>query len=123
MGELQDQLRALRNEMAVRFFGQFTDNAVNTLDAAISELDRLTAEVERLRLDSIHTCHDQCQREACVLRRERDALAAELARLRAKLEVTPENVERVKADIRTHFASDMTASILATAAIKAMGDE
>jgi hypothetical protein len=52
---------------------------------------------------------------------ELDRLTAENARLRAKLELTPENVERVKADIRTHFASDMTAGIVATAAIKALG--
>ena len=31
---------------------------------------------------SVHTCHDQCDRYLCVMRRERDAVLAELARVR-----------------------------------------
>ena len=41
---------------------------------AAAELRRLHAEVERLSLDSVHTCHAECQRPLCKLTRERDAL-------------------------------------------------
>lgn len=48
---------------------------------AAAELSRLQADVERLTLDGIHTCHDQCQRPACVLRRENAALQARVEAL------------------------------------------
>jgi hypothetical protein len=32
-------------------------------------------EIERLDVAGIHSCHDECPRYACVLKRERDALA------------------------------------------------
>jgi hypothetical protein len=48
-----------------------------TMRQAADEIERLTAEVERRKYDGIHTCHAECQREACVLRREVDALRAE----------------------------------------------
>ncbi len=47
---------------------------------AATAIQTLRAEVERTKYDGIHTCHDQCQRTACVLRREladRDARLAE----------------------------------------------
>jgi len=44
---------------------------------AAAELRTLRAELERRKYDDIHTCHDECQREACVLRREIKALRAE----------------------------------------------
>jgi uncharacterized small protein (DUF1192 family) len=50
------------------------------LHLAIDEIERLTAELERRKYDRVHTCHADCQREACVLRREVDALTAQLAR-------------------------------------------
>ena len=46
---------------------------------AIRELRRQLAVYEA---DAVHTCGDACQRPTCVLRRERDALAAELKALR-----------------------------------------
>lgn len=57
-----------------------------------ARIEALEAEVNRLSLDSIHTCHDQCQRTACVLRRERDALEAEVARLREQNAAAGRNV-------------------------------
>jgi ATP/maltotriose-dependent transcriptional regulator MalT len=47
------------------------------MDDAANEIERLTAELERRKYDTMHTCHADCQREACVLRREVDALRAE----------------------------------------------
>ncbi len=44
---------------------------------AAAELRTLRAELERRKYDGLHTCHAECQREACVLRREVDALRAE----------------------------------------------
>jgi len=37
-----------------------------------AEIADLRAENERLQLDGIHTCHDECQRPTCVLRRQLD---------------------------------------------------
>ena len=48
-----------------------------TMDEAAAELRTLRAELERRKYDGVHTCHAECQREACVLRREVDALRAE----------------------------------------------
>ena len=46
------------------------------------DVERLRAENERLTADGIHTCHEQCQRYACVLRRERDAALSDVERLK-----------------------------------------
>jgi len=43
------------------------------------ELTAARAEIERLDTVGIHSCHDNCQRWTCVLRRERDELATCLA--------------------------------------------
>jgi hypothetical protein len=40
--------------------------------------------IEYLFASGIHTCHDQCQRPMCVLRRERDKAHADLARVTAE---------------------------------------
>ena len=34
--------------------------------------DEAIRQLENLKASAIHTCHDQCQRPMCVLRRERD---------------------------------------------------
>jgi len=46
---------------------------------AAAEIRSLRAEIERRKYDGVHTCHDQCQRAACVLRRENEALREKLA--------------------------------------------
>lgn len=50
--------------------------AIKTVTAAADQIEadgqriaELEREVERRTYDGIHTCHDQCQRVACVLRR------------------------------------------------------
>jgi hypothetical protein len=43
---------------------------------AIHERNEARAEVERLDVAGIHSCHDNCPRYACTLRRERDQARA-----------------------------------------------
>jgi hypothetical protein len=122
MGELQERLRALG--CLASYDPISPDTGVHaTLHEAADELDRLTAEVKELRAQKWQVRHTSTAETMVQQGMEIDRLTAENARLRAKLELTPENVERVKVDIRTYFASDMVASIVATAAIKALGDE
>jgi hypothetical protein len=42
------------------------------LEAARRERSDAIRQFENLKATAIHTCHDQCQRPMCVLRRERD---------------------------------------------------
>jgi hypothetical protein len=51
------------------------------LTKAKEQRDRLAEEVENLRAAQIHTCHDQCQKPMCVMRRQRDRLAEALESL------------------------------------------
>jgi hypothetical protein len=37
------------------------------------ERDEAIRKLENLKADAIHSCHNECQRPICVLRRERDA--------------------------------------------------
>ncbi len=46
-----------------------------------AEIADLRAENERLQLDGIHTCHDECQRPTCVLRRQLDEAMEALNRI------------------------------------------
>lgn len=58
------------------------------LKKEIDELKQENERLENLTASGIHTCHSECQRPMCVLRRERDKLAAEL------MKVTEERDER-----------------------------
>jgi len=49
-------------------------------------LDDAADRIEHLFASGIHTCHADCQRPMCVLRRERDKAHADLARVTAELE-------------------------------------
>jgi hypothetical protein len=42
----------------------------------VRERDEAIRQLENIKASSIHTCHDQCQRPMCVLRRERDEARA-----------------------------------------------
>jgi hypothetical protein len=55
-------------------------------------IDDAADRIEHLFARGIHTCHDDCQRPMCVLRRERDKALADLAALRARAEsATPDH--------------------------------
>jgi hypothetical protein len=64
-----DNERTLK--LALEVFTQLANHLKQERDEAIRQL-------ENLKASAIHTCHDQCQRPMCVLRRERDE-ARELA--------------------------------------------
>ena len=61
-------------------------------------LDDAADRIEHLFASGIHTCHADCQRPMCVLRRERDKAHADLARVTAELEQAEQrNAELVAA--------------------------
>lgn len=51
----------------------------------LSTQSSMQAEIDRLTANGIHTCHDQCERPLCVLRRERNAAQARIEELEAAL--------------------------------------
>lgn len=53
---------------------------------AAEHIEHLKAEVERLQTAGVHTCHDQCQRYACVQFRRAEAAEAQASRMRDALE-------------------------------------
>jgi hypothetical protein len=55
------------------------------IDRLMAERDGLARDVKRLTINSIHTCHDLCERPMCVAQREMDRLTAEVSRLRGLL--------------------------------------
>lgn len=58
---------------------------------------QLRAEIERLEnltASGIHTCHADCQRPMCVLRRERDKALAELERVTAERDGYRSDIDR-----------------------------
>jgi seryl-tRNA synthetase len=52
------------------------------LNTATRERDEAMRQLGNIKASSIHSCHDQCQRPMCVLRRERDEARVELAALK-----------------------------------------
>jgi hypothetical protein len=60
------------------------DDVASSSYVAQKELRELRRQLSVYEADAVHTCGDACQRPTCVLRRERDALAAELKALRAQ---------------------------------------
>ena len=86
MDDLIERLEAERDRMwtECRLLTRrtYTTATPDMLGQAAAELRTLRAELERRKYDTMHTCHAECQREACVLRREVDALRAQLAEAR-----------------------------------------
>lgn len=64
--------------------------AATTILELCHEVERLKDE-QMKRRDDIHTCHDQCERIACVQRREIESLKSELKEKDAVLEVYANN--------------------------------
>lgn len=72
----------------------YNEDAFRALLALPDAADRLEAqavEIERLTVDGIHTCHDQCARPACVLRRENTRLREALTEILGPLNVCSDN--------------------------------
>jgi hypothetical protein len=65
------------------------------------ERDEAIRQLENIKASSIHTCHDECQRPMCVLRRERDELAALLAAEKATRNCAPHNLAKSEMNCRT----------------------
>ncbi len=63
-----------------------------------SAYDKLKAEVRRLETNSVHTCHDECPRLACVQRRRIEELEAELEQ-HAKVDYWRERYMELKAEL------------------------
>lgn len=53
-------------------------------DKMQSEISNLKEQLEHA-LNPVHSCGDDCQRAACVMRRERDKLKAEVERLEREI--------------------------------------
>lgn len=60
-------------------------------------LDDAADRIEHLFASGIHTCHADCQRPMCVLRRERDKARADLARVTAERQNWKEWAEEARA--------------------------
>jgi len=60
------------------------------LARAESERDEAREALENHTASTIHSCHDQCQRPMCVLRRERDEVTTKLAELSSLAELIVE---------------------------------
>ena len=52
--------------------GEEAKALVELLNRVERERDAALRQLDNLKASSIHSCHDQCQRPMCVLRRERD---------------------------------------------------
>jgi hypothetical protein len=53
---------------------QWRENAIKLHE----QRDRVAEEIENLKVSGIHTCHDQCKRPMCAMRRQRDMLTEAL---------------------------------------------
>lgn len=87
IGRLRSYMRSSKYIITEDIFA-----AVDTIEALCAERDRLKGEVERitkerddLDANGIHTCHDNCTKHFCVMRRRMQAAEAERDRLKAAL--------------------------------------
>ena len=68
--------------------GESLPRDMQTYARAVAEhnVKALQAELDNRWARGVHTCHDNCQRTACVLRRDNDRLAEALREARAMVE-------------------------------------
>jgi len=59
------------------------------------ELNEARAEIERLDTAGIHSCHDNCQRPNCVLRRELKAVTEQRDGLRSGIDYASDQLHKV----------------------------
>lgn len=79
---------------------------INNRDEAIALCDMLNnmedelaearKQIENLQWSGVHTCHDKCGRPLCVLNRQRDQLASELAESIAQEKIHYDNYVSMK---------------------------
>ena len=110
--EIIDELRkeAAHPPTPARVAGLFTEAA-----------DR----IEHLYASGIHTCHADCQRPMCVLRRERDKAHADLARVTAELEhhkSVKETIDSAHKELSREHAALRARSAELEAALRDMRD-
>jgi phenylacetate-coenzyme A ligase PaaK-like adenylate-forming protein len=89
------RLERERDEWKAKYIQQNKDLGCEMMDPAgtiwdyASGLQRenaqLKREIENLKAAGIHTCHDQCQRPMCVMRRQRDEAIQQRDRLEEAL--------------------------------------
>jgi deoxyribodipyrimidine photolyase len=80
-----------------------TDPEDRTVPLAVSrklerERDEAIRHLENHTASTIHSCHDQCQRPMCVLRRERDEARHEIKGWRNKWECAVEMAARAEVE-------------------------
>lgn len=71
----------LRRKNERKWDDGFHINSKEEAEALCELLNKLEGEIENLKASGIHTCHDQCQRPMCVMRRERDEARQQRDRL------------------------------------------
>lgn len=74
MDDLFERISSLQDGNAWPSTIELINDLADRIEAQAAEIRSLRTEIERREYDGIHTCHDQCQRAACVLRRENEAL-------------------------------------------------
>lgn len=77
--EAREKIAAL--EKQISGLNSFANERYDEILRVRKERDEAREALENLKAASIHTCHDQCKRPMCVLRRERDAERALADRL------------------------------------------
>ena len=90
-----------------------TRRAGNDVDSYVSlaeaEIAALRSTIDDLTAGEIHTCHDHCQRTACILRRENTALRSRLAEaesLLLRLRAANYRADDIADDIDAFLAAD-----------------
>lgn len=71
----------LRRKNERKWDDGFHINSKEDAEVLCELLNKLEGEIENLKASGIHTCHNQCQRPMCVMRRERDELREQRDRL------------------------------------------
>jgi FtsZ-binding cell division protein ZapB len=101
------------DEMPTQYVNPDGPEAIAVIHTLQAELAAVKADNERLDINAIHSCHDQCTRTACVLRRELAAVKAERDGLRERVASLFGAIEHgdlehrawLKDAITTHFAA------------------
>lgn len=86
------------------------DLAMKAINSLKSERDELKRQLENINVSSIHSCHDQCKRPMCVLRRERDEAREGLMEALCDCQRLARKIDDIR-DVFDHQDEDWTGSI------------